>query len=129
MKDEIEVEYMFHIDLELDERKQLLESKAISVERYAVKDGKNREEFEQDLVEMRKKVNGTVVSGWRIDRGYVKGEEEEEEKEKNEYVVLIGWKGRETSQEQVVTGSSGHFLKHNEYVDVVDIKQGVWLNG
>ena len=132
MEREVDVEWMFHLDLDPEDRKSLFGRKVVAVGRYVVKEGER-----DDFMKVYDEINGKLVvivrgedmvkAGWRIDRGYVKGDEYRREKEDEEFVSFTGW---ESIEKHLNIGKREEFKKTSrirEHMKEGGSKHGVVL--
>ena len=133
MKDEVDVEWMFHLDLYPNDKESLLRRKVVAVGRYVVKEGA-KDDFMTVFGELKGKLElivrgeDMVKAGWRIDRGYMKGDEYAGEKEYEEFVSFTGW---ESVEEHLDIGKMEEFQKTSkirEYMKEGGSKHGVLLD-
>lgn len=132
MVGEVDVEWMFHLDLDSKDRKSLFGRKVVAVGRYVVKEGA-RDDFMTVFGEIKGKLElivrgeDMVKAGWRIDRGYVKGIEYERDLEDEEFVSFTGW---ESVEEHLDIGKMEEFKKTSkirEHMKEGGSKHGVVL--
>ena len=132
MEGKMDVEWMFHLDLDPKDRESLFGRKVVAVGRYVVKGGA-RDDFMTVFGEIKRKLElivrgeNMVKAGWRIDRGYVKGNEDKREKGIEEFVSFTGW---ESVEEHLAIGDMDEFKKTSRirgYMKEGGSKHGVLL--
>lgn len=95
MQGEVDVEWMFHLDLDPKDAEDVFGRQVVAVGRYVVKEGA-RDDLTIVSGEIKEKLELTgggeciVKAGWRIDRGYVEGYEYEWEMKDEELVLFTG---------------------------------------
>ncbi len=128
LEGKVNVEWMFHLDLDPNERGFPLEKEMVTVGRHFVEAG-NTKWFEEGFSEVREKLEncmggkGNLKSGWRIDRGYIKDGEDGAGMDGEEWVLLTGQDKQEYDWE------SREYFKLRRPVEGVDIKHGISLWG
>ena len=132
MEGEVEVEYMFHLDLDPKEREGVIGSKVVAVVSHFVKKDEEKE-FEKCFEEVKGKLEENiggherVTRAWRMDRGFVKGDEPAKQKEGEEWVLFSGWDSLEKHHEFGKSEDSKEYSKIFAHTDGIDIKHGTVL--
>jgi heme-degrading monooxygenase HmoA len=131
LKDEVEVEYMFHLDLDRKEREVPVGTVVMAFGRHFIRSGE-KEGFERVFEEVKGKLEGfiggkeRVVGAWRVDWGYVNGEAPKgHEKEKEEWVLFTGWESKERHMEFAQTEEFMAYSRIRAFVEGADTKHGV----
>jgi len=129
LKDQVSVEWMFHVDVDQDVRPLPLDAAAVlAIGRHIVKDNEKQivqETFNENKLELDAFAGGTdkVVGGWRIDQGYDPGSEGV----KDEFVLFTGWESVERHHAFATTEGFQKYSKIRDRIEVVDIKHAIKL--
>jgi len=129
MKDQLKVEWMFHLDLGVGELP--LREPVLAIGRHFIKDGM-RDPFQTTFMENRKELDEyiggqeKVVGGWRIDKDISDGEREGEAgKEKEEFVLFTGWESKDQHWGFAKMEGFEKYALIREWVEGADIMHAV----
>lgn len=132
LKDEANIEWMWHVNIEPVDRSSIENAKVIALGRHRIIDGQ-KETFEKRFGEVRggleRFAGGSqlVKGGWRLHRGFVNEGVEDEFKEGTsaEWIFLTGWDSKEAHGDFSKSKEFEEFGKLRELMDSSDVKHGV----
>ena len=136
LKDEVDVEFMFHVDLDCKSLDGVESQKVVAFVRHKIKAGA-KTGFEKTFNDVKgglEKVIGggeLVRGGWRVEKGFVKGEEvvtDGMSGENDEWVLFSGWQSKESHEAFGHTEESKRYGKIFEFVETFDIQHCVKLD-
>ena len=136
LKDEVEVEYMFHVDLDRKSLENVESQEIVAIGRHTIKpDG--RAAFDKTFGEVKSSletgIGGSekVRGGWRVEKGFLKGEELVTDGmggEEDEWVLFTGWESRDAHMAFAKTQEFEEYGKTRACVERFDIKHGVKMD-
>lgn len=106
LKDDLTVEWMFHIDM--DAEKIPIHAHTLAVVRHIIKPGEKdafKQKFEENVPYLSKVVDGKLAGGWRIDK---------DNSEEEEWVLFTHWNSRE---EHAAFGNTEGFMHYGKIRD------------
>ncbi len=136
LRDEVEVEFMFHVDLDRKSLDGVESQNIVAFVRHKIKAGA-KTGFEKTFNEVKgglEKVIGggeLVRCGWRVEKGVVKGEEVVTDGmggEKDEWVLFTGWESRDSHEAFADTAESKRYGEIFDSVEAFEIQHGVKLD-
>ncbi|KIW16178.1 hypothetical protein PV08_06229 [Exophiala spinifera] len=127
LKDQVTVEWMFHLDIDQSHRPLPWHTSVIAVGRHFVADGEKESfeaTFEANKHNLEAFIGGSdrVVGGWRIDKGVdplLEGEL------KSEYVLISGWSSVEQHYQFAETEGFQKYGQIRNHLAGVEIKHAV----
>lgn len=132
LKDEVSVDWMWHVELEPEARASVEKAKTLAITRHRIKEG-HGQDFEKCFKEVKGKLEGFiggsqfVNGGWRTDRGFVNEGIEDGFKDgvSAEWVLFTGWDSQDAHGAFAKTKEFDEYGRIREFVDSFDVKHGV----
>ncbi|EXJ63903.1 hypothetical protein A1O7_00238 [Cladophialophora yegresii CBS 114405] len=129
LKDQITVDWMFHLDIAQTTHPLPLSRDMIAIARHFIKDGA-KEAFKSTFEARRYELESflgkeNMVGGWRIDAGYDPSEEDESRKE--EFVLFTAWDSVEHHGEFAETEGFQKYSQTRNHIDRAEIKHAKLL--
>ena len=133
LKDEVSVDWMWHIDLDPTTRQSLDVARMLAIGKHMIKHGKKgkygglgevKRALEQSVGDKR-----VVKGGWRLDRGFVpeKAEDEFEEGKDAQWVSFRCWESDEERNHFTQRQGLEEYGQLRDFVEVFDVKHAVRL--
>jgi len=128
LKDQLIVEWMFHLDIDQTEKALPLDRTFVAIGRHFIKDGDRdhfRETLDDNMHELESHIGGTdqVVGGFRIDQGF----DPSSQSDKVEFVLLTGWDSIDRHLEFAKTEAFQKYSQIRKHLDGADIKHAILL--
>ncbi|OAP58200.1 hypothetical protein AYL99_07290 [Fonsecaea erecta] len=114
LKDQVTVEWMFHLDIDQRTHPLPLNHDVLSIDRYIVEDD-SKEQFKTTFEDNKPSLesyvgeSGRLTWGWRLDKGY--DPSSKNEKPKEQFVLLIGW---DSVEQHLGFANMEEFQKHSQ---------------
>lgn len=124
-EDEVEVELMFHVDVNRRELEGIEERGVVAVRRHKV--GDDEKKGLKDNLERAVVGSERMIGGWRVEQGFVKGKELVTDGlggETEEWVLFAGL-SRDEHMAVAQTEESKKYSRFLKEVEEVDVKHGV----
>ncbi|KAL6245612.1 hypothetical protein RBB50_007611 [Rhinocladiella similis] len=127
LKDQVTVEWMFHLDIDQTQSPLPWHRRVIAVVRHFIADGEKESfqaTFQENKHNLEAFIGGSdrVVGGWRIDKGVDPSLEGEL---KSEYVLISGWRSVEQHQDFAKTEGFQKYGQIRNHLAGADIKHAV----
>ncbi|KEF57775.1 uncharacterized protein A1O9_05695 [Exophiala aquamarina CBS 119918] len=129
LKDEVAVEWMFHLSFDQTERSLPLGSAAVAIGRHFIKDDEKRyfqKAFDENKHYLEDFIGGKelVVGGYRLDKGFDPSLEAEPD---DEFVLFTGWHEVEQHGDFAKTDGFEKYALIRDHLAGADIKHAVRL--
>ncbi|KAK6371279.1 hypothetical protein LTS17_009010 [Exophiala oligosperma] len=130
LKDQVTVEWMFHLDIDQTHSPPPWHTNVIAVVRHFITDGEKesfKATFETNKHHLEAFIGGSdrVVGGWRIDKGFDPSLEGEV---KSEYVLITGWRSVEQHHDFAKTDGFEKYGQIRNHLAGAEVKHAVRLD-
>lgn len=131
LKDDIAVEWMFHLDIDQTKHKLPLHRPTVGIVRHFIKDGQKdqfQKTFKENKHHLESFIGGeeAVVGGYRLDFGF--DPSLESDRNDDEFVLFTGWNDVEQHGSFAETEGFEKYARIRDHIRGADIKHAVRLN-